>query len=161
MLAAFTLAGPSWARVEIHYAPVENLEAIDVTTIDDAERSIDMAAYLLTDGRVIEALADAANRGVVVRIYFDRSQYAARRSEALIALLAAPSVDARIKLGGALMHLKAYAIDGAVLRTGSSNFSRSGLSAQDNDLILIDDAPLVAQFERDFAGMWGQGAALR
>ena len=32
------------------------------------------------------------------------------------------------------MHLKAYAIDGQVLRTGSANFSTSGENAQDNDL---------------------------
>ena len=38
-----------------------------------------------------------------------------------------------------LMHLKAYAVDGERLRTGSGNFSQSGLAFQDNDLILVDD----------------------
>ena len=38
------------------------------------------------------------------------------------------------------MHLKAYAIDGEVLRTGSANFSTSGENAQDNDLIVIRDS---------------------
>jgi len=46
----------------------------------------------------------------------------------------------RIKRGGPFMHLKAYAIDGKVLRTGSANFSASGENAQDNDLIVIRDA---------------------
>ena len=45
----------------------------------------------------------------------------------------------RIKRGGPLMHLKAYEIDGALLRTGSANFSASGENAQDNDLIVIRD----------------------
>ena len=35
------------------------------------------------------------------------------------------------------MHLKAYAVDAEVLRTGSGNFSRSGLAAQDNDAIFF------------------------
>jgi phosphatidylserine/phosphatidylglycerophosphate/cardiolipin synthase-like enzyme len=35
------------------------------------------------------------------------------------------------------MHLKAYAIDGELLRTGSANFSASGERQQDNDLIVI------------------------
>jgi phosphatidylserine/phosphatidylglycerophosphate/cardiolipin synthase-like enzyme len=46
----------------------------------------------------------------------------------------------RVKRGGPFMHLKAYTVDGATLRTGSANFSSSGENAQDNDLIVIRDA---------------------
>ena len=38
--------------------------------------SIDMAAYVLSDPRIIEALTDAAERGVLIRLYLDRSQFA-------------------------------------------------------------------------------------
>ncbi len=48
------------------------------------------------------------------------------------------------------MHLKAYLVDGARLRTGSGNFSHSGLSAQDNDLVLLDDRAAIEAFERNF-----------
>ena len=44
------------------------------------------------------------------------------------------SDNVRIKRGGPFMHLKAYEIDGSLLRTGSANFSTSGENAQDNDL---------------------------
>lgn len=49
---------------EAHYAPREDLEPIDVALIDGAAETIDMAAYVLTDVPVIEALAEAAARGV-------------------------------------------------------------------------------------------------
>ena len=49
------------------------------------------------------------------------------------------SDNVRIKRGGPFMHLKAYAIDGEALRTGSANFSTSGERQQDNDLIVICD----------------------
>jgi phosphatidylserine/phosphatidylglycerophosphate/cardiolipin synthase-like enzyme len=52
------------------------------------------------------------------------------------------------------MHLKTYAIDGEVLRTGSGNFSRSGLASQDNDLILIADQAVVDAFEANFDRIW-------
>jgi phosphatidylserine/phosphatidylglycerophosphate/cardiolipin synthase-like enzyme len=52
------------------------------------------------------------------------------------------------------MHFKAYAVDGEVLRTGSGNFSSSGLSPQDNDLILIADPAVVDAFEANFDRMW-------
>jgi hypothetical protein len=44
----------------IHYAPAENLERIDVALIDKAAQEIDMAAYVLTDWPVLQALTRAA-----------------------------------------------------------------------------------------------------
>ena len=49
--------------------------------------------------------------------------------------------------------MKAYAIDGGVLRTGSANFSTSGENAQDNRLIVIRDAA-AAKFEVHFERVW-------
>ena len=53
-----------------------------------------------------------------------------------------------------LMHLKAYDVDGEVLRTGAGNLSRSGLTEQDNDLIILFDNDEIAGFEKDFERMW-------
>ena len=144
------------ATVEIHYAPSENLEAIDVGLIENAGTTIDMAAYVLSDAAVIEALGDAADRGVAVRLYLDRGEYESHTGD-LDPLFAKPGVDARIKPAGALMHLKAYAIDRARLRTGSGNFSRSGLSRQDNDLLVTDEPRAVQRFERDFDEIFARG----
>jgi phosphatidylserine/phosphatidylglycerophosphate/cardiolipin synthase-like enzyme len=46
----------------IHYAPTENLEHIDVALIHGARHEIDMAAYVLTDWPVMQALTRAATR---------------------------------------------------------------------------------------------------
>jgi phosphatidylserine/phosphatidylglycerophosphate/cardiolipin synthase-like enzyme len=62
----------------IHYAPGENLEHVDVALIDRAERELDMAAYVLTDWPVMQALTRAADRGVAIRIYLDGTQLAER-----------------------------------------------------------------------------------
>jgi phosphatidylserine/phosphatidylglycerophosphate/cardiolipin synthase-like enzyme len=154
----FLLAGAKAATLDIHYAPAENLEAIDVDLINQAGLSIDMAAYVLSDPAVIEALSDAADRGVIVRLYLDAGEYPAQ-AQALAGLVARAGVDARLKSGGALMHMKAYAVDRERLRTGSGNFSRSGLSRQDNDLVVIDDPRAVERFERDFEAIFPRGVA--
>ena len=52
------------------------------------------------------------------------------------------------------MHLKAYAVDGELLRTGSANFSASGERQQDNNLVVIHDAGAVAKFDAHFERMW-------
>jgi phosphatidylserine/phosphatidylglycerophosphate/cardiolipin synthase-like enzyme len=150
---------PEGAQPEIHYAPRENLESLDARQIGRAELSIDMAAYVLSDPRIIDALTDAAERGVLIRLYLDRSQFAEHgptRGGLVEALLAHPSVVARVKGEGVLMHLKAYAVDGAVLRTGSGNFSRSGVASQDNDAIFITDPAVVDAFESNFERIWAR-----
>jgi phosphatidylserine/phosphatidylglycerophosphate/cardiolipin synthase-like enzyme len=165
---ALLALGAAWAekrsraegpRPQIHYAPGENLESLDARAIGRAQLSIDMAAYVLSDLRIIEALTDAAERGVVIRLYLDRSQFAEHgpaRGGLIEALLAHPNVSARVKGEGVLMHLKAYAVDGEVLRTGSGNFSRSGLASQDNDAVFIADPGVVDAFEGNFERIWAR-----
>ncbi len=151
-----TCAAAQAASVEIHYAPAENLEAIDVALIENAGDSIDMAAYVLSDEAVIEALGDAADRGVAVRLYLDRGEYQIH-ADRLAPLVAKPGVSARVKPSGVLMHMKAYAVDRMRLRTGSGNFSQSGLSRQDNDLLVTDDSAALNRFERDFERIFADG----
>lgn len=144
------------ARLELHYAPEENLERIDVALIDGAKVSIDMAAYVLTDVALTEALERAAGRGVKVRVFLEPNQerdgtYASAAREKL---LATPGVQAKRNARSVWMHLKSYVVDGALLRTGAANFSASGLKQQDNDLLISDDAALVKRFQTHFEGMW-------
>lgn len=134
--------------VTVHYAPGENLERIDVDLIRSARSSIDLAGYVVTDWPIADELVKAAARGVVVRVVLDPSQRHALDRLALIL----PSI--RRKKAGALMHLKSYAIDGTVLRSGSANFSPSGLKRQDNDLIVIRDPAAVRAFLAQFANIW-------
>jgi phosphatidylserine/phosphatidylglycerophosphate/cardiolipin synthase-like enzyme len=133
---------------EIHFSPEERLDAIDATIIEGAKLSIDFAAYSLNDGEVVDALNAAERRGVVVRIVLDP------RERHDFVRLGDLSDSVRVKRGGPLMHLKAYAIDGEVLRTGSANFSASGERQQDNDLIVIRDASAAAKFDAHFERMW-------
>ena len=151
------LANDRTTPVEIHYAPAENLEKIDVALIREAETSIDMTAYVLTDVAVINALTDAAERGVWIRIYRDArtSESHGAVGEALARLAAQPSVEQHTKHAFVLMHLKSYVVDGKLLRTGSANFSASGEKHQDNDLIVIRDATAARAFVANFETMWG------
>jgi phosphatidylserine/phosphatidylglycerophosphate/cardiolipin synthase-like enzyme len=70
-VSAQTISGP----VEIHYAPAERLDRIDAQLIDTAQNSIDIAAYVLSDWGVIDALNAAAARGVVVRVVLDPREH--------------------------------------------------------------------------------------
>ena len=154
------LVGAPACALELHYAPHENLALIDAGLIDDSVDSVDMAAYVLSDQSVIASLIAAADRGVVIRLYLDKgefSQHDAARGGMIEKLLGYSNVFARVKGKGVLMHLKAYAVDRRILRTGSGNFSRPGLTEQDNDLVILDDARAIAEFEANFDAIFARG----
>ena len=170
--------------VQVHYAPFENLEHVDTDLLAQAHSTIDLAAYSLTDYAVAQALIAAAQRGVHIRIYRDATQAAGETAHAeksaanpkrrasrdpeddapndaddadiLRRLSSTPNVAVRIKHSHTLMHLKAYAVDGAFLRTGSANFSPTGEKRQDNDLILFHNAAAAAHFTQDFDRLWSR-----
>jgi phosphatidylserine/phosphatidylglycerophosphate/cardiolipin synthase-like enzyme len=135
-------------ETEIHYAPLENLERVDVDLIRSARAKIDMAAYTLTDWPVIDALIDAHRRGVALRVVLDPNQQHAfdrlREIEGFV----------RTAPPGPYMHLKSYAIDGRVLRTGSANLSASGLKQQDNDVVIVRDPAPTERFTARFEKLW-------
>lgn len=150
LLSVFDQVAVSAAQ-DIHYAPEERLDAIDAALIATARQSIDLASYALTDSIVLDALNDAERRGVAIRIVLDP------REHHDFVKLGDLSDNVKIKRGGPFMHLKAYAIDGAALRTGSANFSSSGENGQDNDLIFMRDPAAAAKFEANFERMWEAG----
>ena len=157
LIVAALCAAPASA-VELHYAPLENLERIDVQTLNSAGKTIDMAAYVLTDWPVIQALVAAAYRGVTIRVYVDGGQAGHADMDPagpFGKLVAAPHVTVKEKHPGRpIMHLKSYCVDGHLFRTGSANLSASGLKQQDNDLLLFDDPKMCEDFTIEFDEIW-------
>jgi phosphatidylserine/phosphatidylglycerophosphate/cardiolipin synthase-like enzyme len=157
VVSAVLIAVPTMSsagEVEIHHAPTENLERVDVGLIGSALETIDLAAFVLTDRAVIDALIAAQARGVAIRIVLDPSQ----RSD--VTRLQPLAEEVRVKRKGPLMHLKSYLVDGRTLRTGSANFTASGLKQQDNDLLVIHDAGAVASFAASFERIWDRGVPI-
>ena len=161
LLAVWCL--PLAARAQTFYSPAVNLEKNDVAAIESARKSIDLAAYSLTDQAVTAALADRAKAGIKVRIYLDRGELQAEcRGDAACSripageLAALPGIEVRVKRELILMHLKSYAVDNSLLRDGSANFSRQGESRQDNSATFSTDRKAVAAFESKFEAMWNR-----
>jgi phosphatidylserine/phosphatidylglycerophosphate/cardiolipin synthase-like enzyme len=166
-LAAFSLAPappargplsqqPAIAGVQLFYGPGGGFEGIDAQLIAGAKKSIDMAAYVLTDRALTTALGQAAMRGVHVRVYLDGEEMG-RAQDAIERIANAPNVELRRKgRSRDLMHLKSYQVDGLVLRSGSANFSVSGAEYQDNDLIVIVSPAAAGKFRETFERLWAR-----
>jgi len=143
----------------MHFAPAENLEQIDVRLMDAAQHEIDLAAFVLTDGGIMQALGRASDRGVQVRIYLEAKNLGKTiYTKHFQSLAENQKVKIRLKSSDPfLMHLKGYQIDGTLLRTGAANFSVSGLKDQDNDLIVIQCEETVAAFKNNYDSLFERG----
>ena len=146
-------------RTSIYFAPGTNLERVDIPLIESARTSLDIAMYTFTDRNIADAVAGAARRGVHVRIYRDRDQYASEqyRGGQVTAILAGQrNIQIRVKASSELMHEKAFEVDGRVLRDGSGNWSPSAARYQDNEITVTNDPLEAAGFSQNFNRMWNR-----
>ena len=149
-----------------HFSPAENLEQLDVEQIGQAQHTLDVAMYSFTDRYLAQAIFEAAHRGVQIRIYRDREQFQEEQRNADLhherslsdMFHRQPNIQIRVKNSNEhnLMHLKAYLVDGKLLRDGSANWSPSGLKRQDNNAHFTTDAAQVHAFQQAFEEMWSR-----
>ena len=141
------------------FSPQGGVEDLLVDAIGRSKRTVDVLIFSFYAQRVADALIAAKARGVVVRVVGDSSQ--ARRSPAMLALFNA-GVGLRLSSGrdgtGA-MHHKYALVDGALLMSGSYNFSQNAeLYNFENDLFTTAPAE-VAAFGGEVAVVWAQARA--
>ena len=147
-----------------HYAPDENLEGIDIGVLDHAKSRVDVAMYSFTDGQIERELKTLAKHRIQIRLYRDQEQYreekqrANERGESCVTdeLARLDNIQVKIKTGEDLMHEKDFVVDGALLRTGSANWSIGGLRRQDNVAIYTQAPTEVVRFEKKFEEMWSR-----
>ena len=159
-LVASAQSGPDVCAASTHavvlYAPESNLERSERETLRSAKVSVDVAMYSFTDHELAEELVRLAKSGVRVRVYRDWREYEQekQRGSSTTEILEAGGVEVRVKSSQDLMHFKSYVIDGTLLRTGSANWSPTGLKRQDNDVHYEMDSETAKLFAARFSQMW-------
>jgi phosphatidylserine/phosphatidylglycerophosphate/cardiolipin synthase-like enzyme len=134
--------------VEVYFSPDDGVGARLVDRIDDAQTSIDMLAFALTSDPLAEALLQAMKRGVHVRIVVEKDQAGNTGSE--VGSLLDGGVDLRLDNNPNSMHHKVILIDGNMVVTGSYNFSRSAEDFNDENVIMVHNAELTADYLVEF-----------
>lgn len=115
--------------------------------LTQAKESITVAMYLISDTKAVQALSQAQNRGVKVKVLLDGSmgndQYLLSVVQSLrdagipVAVWSAPQRK---------MHLKVVIIDGKNLWTGSANMSVSSQSLNLEDMLRFECEPLCRSY---------------
>jgi phosphatidylserine/phosphatidylglycerophosphate/cardiolipin synthase-like enzyme len=139
-----------WAFTRAGQHPEKLLES----TYGQAHKTLDIAIYSLTKYDIVDAIVAAKKRGVKVRIITDKTE-AKNKSEAKeLAYLKKFGIPIKENKHSGLMHLKMSIIDGAVVTTGSFNYSQSASTVNDEVLVTMRDSTMAKAWEAEFNQMW-------
>jgi phosphatidylserine/phosphatidylglycerophosphate/cardiolipin synthase-like enzyme len=140
---------------EVYFSPRGGCTDAVVKLINSSKKSVDVAIYSFTSKKIANALIDAHKRGVKVRVLID---YGNGQSKYCVGpLLEKAGIEVRYKKGsgGGLMHHKYAIYDGKVLSTGSFNWTGSAEKRNDENLVILRNAPeLVDRYEENFKKLW-------
>jgi phosphatidylserine/phosphatidylglycerophosphate/cardiolipin synthase-like enzyme len=149
-LAAIFLAlmspAPSFAETlpplpspsEAYFSPRGGAREAVVREIGTARREVLVAAYAFTSEEIAAALVGAARRGVAVSVVLDRGENLGRFADRSQAGRARAGGCRVLVAGGeGLQHDKFIVVDGAVLITGSYNFTEAAETRNRENLLVI------------------------
>jgi hypothetical protein len=142
----FVTGYPAGART--FYSPVDRVHDALKALVGSATKSLVVSMYGYDDPELDAAIRDKLDSDhIFVQMSLDKSQAAGAHEKVILQKWHNDGIGNSIAIGhserGAIMHLKMVIIDGLDVVTGSTNWSTSGESDQDNQLTVLRD-PLVA-----------------
>ena len=110
--------------------------------------------YVFTLQNVAEALISAHDRGIEVKIVFDKSQGS---SYSQYVILKAAGIEVRNDTNpDGIMHNKVAIIDNRIVITGSFNWTNSAENNNNENLIVIHSVDVASRYESEFQNIWNQ-----
>ena len=149
---AFIFSPNALAKTEVYFSLYDDPEAVIINNIAAAEEFISVAMYTFTDIEIAQAILEARDRGINIKIYLDRSQVKAKYSRSRY--FVQNGIEVRISSNSYIMHNKFAVIDNEILITGSHNWTASAREGNDENLLVIDDNYVVERYQDQFNNLW-------
>ncbi|MFN2098378.1 phospholipase D family protein [Pantoea agglomerans] len=136
------------------FSPAGSAQKLVLYSINNASKSIDIAAYSFTSKDIAIALLNAKKRGIEIRVVAD---FKANEKYTVVNYLRNAGVNVRVNNNYEIMHNKFMVIDGQSVQTGSFNYTASANKRNAENVILIkDNVPLATGYEKEFERLFNE-----
>ncbi len=149
-------AQSSWYQLYFTNPPDDENNSADtidtylIANLETARRTIDAATYDFNLPSMADALINAHNRGLIVRLVTDTDTLVEEEVQRIVDAGVPVVDDGR----NAIMHDKFIIVDGRVVWTGSWNFSQNDTYRNNNNFIGIAAPEIVANYQVVFNAMF-------
>ena len=157
----FFVSSILFAKTEVLFSPQGAIKDTIIKNINSSEKSIDIAVLIFTAGDIAEALYEAKERGVKIRIIIDRKQEEKRYPA--LEFLREEGFDLRFlegNVGGFMNHTFAI-FDAERLVTGSYNWTEYAEKFNYENALFIDGPDTIKSFQEEFESLYGKSSMNR
>lgn len=144
-------------KYENAFSPKQGATELIIDTIHNAHKSIYVAAYVFTSRPIADALIEAADRGLDVKVVLDAKQ--SRGKGHLSDYLTNNNVLVHKNGNYAIMHNKFMIIDQKVLELGSFNYTNAAEEKNAENVFILRRAPKVIKSYTEYWNkLWREGS---
>jgi phospholipase D len=145
-----------YAKTEVLFSPRGSIKDAIIKNIISSKSTIDVTAFTFTAGDIAEALYQAKERGVKIRVVIDQTQDAKRYP--VLEFLKEERFDLQFlkgNIGGSMNN--AFAIfDNQLLVTGSYTWTEYAEKFNYENAVFIDELDAVEKYKREFESLYGK-----
>ena len=132
----------------IYFSPEDDFTQAIVGAIEKAKTSVLVQAYSFTSYPIAEALINAHKRNVKVKAILDQEQIHEKKTQ--LNLLARAGIPVSLDGDHAIAHYGIMIIDDKTVITGSFNFTNVDEKKNAENLLILDDAVLAAEYTNNW-----------
>ncbi len=135
-----------------YFSPGDDCENAIVSSIRNANHSVKICVFTISENVITNEIIAAKKRGVSVTIITDNDKLNDKGSD--IRWLADEGVRIKIDQSSSHMHHKFCIVDKEILLTGSYNWTKSAADRNQENLLVTEDPKMVKAYLNEFEKLW-------
>lgn len=141
--------------ISVYFSPKDKIiQNVLVPVINKAKKYIYVPVFIITDNNLTNALISAKKRGVDVKVIVDATN--AKNTYSKHSILRKENIPVKTENYAGKLHSKSIIIDDTYTISGSMNFSKSGESKNDENIIVIKNEKLTKYYKNYFLYIWNR-----
>jgi phosphatidylserine/phosphatidylglycerophosphate/cardiolipin synthase-like enzyme len=141
--------------VEVYFAPEDMVIDQVIAEVNAAQSSIKFMAFSFTENLLGEAVLNRAADGIFIQGVFENVGSRTEWSE--LSKFYCADLDVRQDGNPFILHHKVMIIDDETVIIGSFNFSGSATESNDENLLIVHDASIAAQYLAEYEARFAEG----